>query len=186
MATINRYVIPWTGTTALPGVSVLYSTGATDATADIVTFLNAIKGLFPPGLSWSVLNGGDTIDDTTGTLNGSWTGVGGAVVTSTGAGNYAAGTGAFVTWHTPTIVGGRRLKGRTFLCPLTIGSYDATGTIATATLTTISAAGTALAGVGKMRVWHRPPAGGGGGGTSALINAATVPDQVTSLRSRRV
>jgi len=186
MASINRHVVSWTGTTALPGVSVHYSTGGTDATADLVTFFNAIKALFPTGLSWAVLNSGDVIDDTSGLVTSSWTGVGGGVVTATASGAYAAGCGGYVNWQTNTIVGHRRLRGRTFMAPLqsTVG-YDSSGTILSAALTTIGAAATALAGSGKMRIWHRPPVGTFTGGTSALIVSGTVPDQVTSLKTRR-
>lgn len=186
MATLNRYQIPWTGITALPGLSVFYSTGGSDATANLVTFFNAIKAIFPTGCSWSVLNSGDTIDDATGTITGTWTGVGGAVVSSTTAGSYPAGTGAYVNWQTGAIVNGRRLKGRTFLCPLLTSVFDTNGTITTPNLTLIGGAATTLATVGVMRVWHRPTAPGAGDGSSALITAGTVPDQVTSLRSRRV
>ena len=186
MTSINRYVVPWGGVTALPGASVFYSTGGTDATADITAFFAAIKGLFPAALQWSVLNSGDVLDDTSGLITGTWTGTGGAVTTSTGSGSYAAGVGAYVNWTTGAVVGRRRLKGRTFLCPLVASSgYDTGGTIVTAALSTIGTAATTLAGSGKMRIWHRPPKGTFSGGTSALVVAGTVPDQVTSLRTRR-
>ena len=186
MASINRHIVSWGGIGALPGASVFYSTGGVDATADLVTFFNAIKALLPTGLSWSILNSGDVLDDTSGLITSSWTGVGGGVVTATASGAYAAGTGGYINWQTNQVVGRRRLRGRTFICPLqsTVG-YDTGGTILTAALTTLSAAATALAGTGKMRIWHRPPKGTFTGGTSALIVSGTVPDQVTSLKTRR-
>jgi hypothetical protein len=183
MTTINRHVVTWSGATGLPGVSVFYATGGTDPTGDLVTFFGAIKSLFAPGVSWAILNSGDTIDDTTGTINGGWTGTGGNVVVSTGAGAYAAGVGCYINWSTGAIVGGRRLKGRTFLCPLLSNQYDTNGTIVNTSLATIATPATALVATGKMRIWHRPVSGVGG--SSALMTAATLPDQVTSLRSRR-
>lgn len=185
MTTINRYVVPWTGTTALPGVSVFYSTGATDATADLVTFFTAIKSAVPTGTSWSILNSGDTLDDTSGILTGGWTGTGGAVVSANGTGNYAAGVGGYINWQTGVIVNKRRLKGRTFICPLTVGQYDSNGTLISGALTQLGGAATTLATAGKMRVWHRPKKGTFSGGSSSLIISGTVPDQVTSLKTRR-
>jgi len=165
---------------------VFYASAAADPTGDLVTFFNSIKALFLNTLSWQVPNTGDLIDDATGTLTGTWVGASGASVAATGApGSFAAGVGAFVNWSTGTIVNGRRLKGRTFLTNLSTGSYDAAGTIAAASLTTLGNAATTLVTAGKMVTWHRP-APGGAGGTSALWNGQSIPDQVTSLRSRRV
>jgi len=186
MATINKIEVPWTGLPGMPGVSVFYCTGAADPTGGLVTFFNAIKSLFPNGLSWSILNSGDTIDDTTGTLNGGWTGSGGAVVASTaGTPAYASGVGAYVNWQTGAIVNGRRLKGRTFLTSISAAYYNTNGTISSTFLTTVDAAATALVAGGIMRTWHRPPPGGSSG-SSSVWTSATVPQQVTSLRSRRV
>lgn len=186
MTLINRLVVQWGGISALPGASVFYSTGGTDATAEVTAFFNAVKGLFPTGLQWSIPPSGDILDDTSGLVSGVWSGVGAGVVTGTAAGAYAAGTGAYVNWQTAAVVGRRRLKGRTFLCPLqsTVG-YDSSGTIVTSALTTIGTAATTLATSGKMRIWHRPPKGTFSGGQSALVVTGTVPDQVTSLKTRR-
>lgn len=169
----------------MPGYSLFYSSSTADATADIVTFFNSVKTLFPSGLQWSVPPAGDTLDDSTGALNGTWTGVGAGVVSASATGPYAAGTGAWIRWLTGTITGRRRLQGRTFMAPLTSAvGVDSSGTIATAALTTLGSAAANLAATGKLVIWHRPDSNGVGG-SSALILAATVPDQVTSLRSRR-
>jgi hypothetical protein len=185
MATIRRYRVLWGGLGALPGYSLFYSSAAGALASDLVTFFNAIKSVMPAGLQWDIPISGDTLDDASGMINGGWVDVGGGVVAGAAAGAYAAGTGAYTSWGTGAIVGGRRLRGRTFLAPLWGGCYDSSGTIATGTLAVLSPAVSALAAAGRMVVWHRPAAGGGGGGSSSLVTSGTVPDQVTSLRSRR-
>lgn len=186
MATIRRYRVLWGGVGGLPGYSLFYATAAGALGSDLVTFFTAIKGSFPGPLSWDVPLSGDTLDDATGTINGGWTDVGGGIVTATGSGAYAAGTGAYVRYGTAAIVNGRRLKGRTFLCPLVSGSYDSSGTIATVTLGQFNTAASTLATTGRLVVWHRPSVASPSGGSSSAATSGTCPDQVTSLRSRRV
>lgn len=185
MATLERIVVVWSGNTGLPGVSVFYGDFATSANADVKTFFNSIKGAFNTSLSWSIPTGGDTINDATGTINGVWSNVaGGGTVTGSAAGNYAAGVGAYCNWRTATILNGRRLMGRTFLTNLVTGCYDSTGTIDNSNLGTLQTAATTLANTGKLKVWHRPSPGGSNG-ASGFIATASLPDQVTSVRSRR-
>lgn len=182
MAIIERIVVTWQGAVGLPGVSVFYGDLGASANADIKTFFTSLVGLFPAGLTWTVPSSGDTIDDGTGALSSSWVNVAGGTVAATNATAYAAGCGAYVNWNTGSVVNGRRLKGRTFLAPLVSTMYDA-GTIVTANLTTMQNAANALVAAGNLLVWHRP--GPGGAGSSANPSSATVPDQVTSLRTRR-
>lgn len=185
MTDIDRVEVTWTGLSGLPGVSVFYTVAGSNAPASLVTFFTAIQSVFPAGLSWTVPSSGDTIESTDGVLQGGWTGSGGATVAASGAAAHAAGTGAYVNWATASVVGGRRLAGRTFLAPLMNSAYDNAGTIVTGNLTTLQNAATALAGANKLVVWHRPTTPGGTDGTEDLVISGNVPDQVTSLRSRR-
>ena len=183
MANLQRIVCTWTGTSGLPGVSVFYGASGGTANADIKTFFTAIKDVLANPTSVSIPGSGDLIDDVTGTLTGAWSNPAGAgTATSAGSNIYAAGVGGYVVWETALIVGGRRLKGRTFLCPLNVGAYDTSGTLLATPLGVIQAAATALVTAGQTRIWHRP---GTTAGASVNPSAAVVPDQVTSLRSRR-
>jgi len=185
MAQIRKIPVQWTGLTGLPGYSVFYSPSATDATASLVAFYTAIKGLVPTALQWQIPASGDTLDDATGILSGTWTGAGAGTVTGSGGTvPYAGGVGAWVNWRTNAIVRGRRLRGRTFLCPLTTACFDSSGTIATTQLGTIQTAATVLAALGELVIWSRP-APGGVAGSSSLVTTSDVPDQATALRSRR-
>lgn len=185
MATIRRCYVDWNGLTALPGLSVFYAKTAVDPTGDLGTFFNAIKGYFPTALTWTVRNGGDELDDATGTLTGAWTGAGTTGITGTGgAVAYAAGVGAYVNWATGAVVAGRRVTGRTFLTHMIAGGYDSSGTILAGALTAFQNAANALVASNKMVVWHRPSPGGSNGSQHPYLSAA-VPDVVTSVRSRR-
>jgi len=166
-------------------VSVFYSESVDDATAALGTFFNAIKGLFPTAVTWQIPSSGDEIESTTGELTGAWTGGTGATYAGTLSSAYAAGTGAYVTWRTGAIRAGRKFQGRTFLCPITAGSYDSTGTIDNTLLAILQTAATNLATADVLVIWGRPRLGGSDPGTAAHVIAGQVPDKVTSLRTRR-
>jgi hypothetical protein len=184
MATRKMPVV-WSTGIGGAGVSVFYSPFGVDMTTELATFFNAIKSNFPNAVTWDIPGSGDVIDETTGLITGAWTAGTAATITATGGtGSYVAGTGAFVRWQTNGIVNGRRVRGRTFLDPLVVGAFDANGTIATAALGGLQPAATALAASGKMLIWHRPTPGGADGSTHAVV-AGTVPDKVSSLRTRR-
>lgn len=182
---MRRLRVTWTGLGGLPGLSTFYYGVATPNVSDCVAFFTAIRSLFPTGLTWDIPSSGDEIDDATGTLTGGWTGSGGGTVTANGGvTTYAAGTGTRVRWDTLSIVNGRRVRGGTFLAPLLGSSYDSSGTIATASLSTIQTAASTFAASGVAKgIWHRPTTPGTG--LYAAINTAVVPDKVTMLRSRR-
>lgn len=185
MPDLRKIPVVWNGLTGLPGVSVFYSADPDDPTVALGAFFSAISNRFPNGLTWSCAGSGDTVDVATGVLTGSWTG--GTPFSQSGSGGataYAAGCGAYVKWGTPLVVDGRRVKGRTFLAPILTSEYQSDGTITSACLTTLQTAANTLEATGLLVVWHRPSPGGSNG-IAATIDSATVPDQVTSLRSRR-
>lgn len=186
MATLSRIPVLWTGLTALPGLSVFYCDSGVDVITELKNWFTALAPLFPLNLSWNVPNSGDTINDATGAINGGWSSALAYTIAASGAVTHAAGCGGYVKWGTAAIVNGRRLKGRTFLAPISIGYYDSNGTLTSVFLTTAGPATQTLVTAGKLKVWHRPAPGGGGGGSSSLITTQFIPDQVTSLRSRRI
>lgn len=182
---MRRVRVSWDGLGALPGVSTFYYGVASPNVSDLVTFFTAIRSLVPSGLTWTIPNTGDELDDATGQLTGTWSGSGGGTVTSNGGSvAYAAGVGVAVNWTTGVIVGRRRVQGRTFLCPLVSSAYSTNGSIAGGNLTTIGSAAAAFVASGVAKgIWHRPR--NGSGGQYAAINFFQVPNRVTALRSRR-
>lgn len=167
------------------GLSTFYTLDSVDATTEIGTFFNAVKGIFSDTTSVAVPSSGDTFDASTGTLTGAWTGGTAATYTGTTHSAYVAGTGLFIKWRTGSVVGGHRVGGRTFICPVLSNTFDVDGTITSGALSTIQTAANTLAATGKIYVWHRPTSPGATDGSMHLIIAATVPDKVTSLASRR-
>jgi len=185
MADLRVVKVIWNGATGLPGLSVFYSADPDDATASLGTWFTAIKGLFPTGMSWQIPSSGDKVDVATGQLTGGWTGGTAASIACNGSTTYAAGTGAFIRWGTGLIVGGRRLKGRTFLCPLTANQYDTDGTLLSASVTTINTATSTLVATNKLVVWHRPSSVAAANGVASTTTSGAVADLTSSLKTRR-
>lgn len=184
MAVINRYRVNWTGFTGAPGLSTFYSDGAsTAALAAIRTFFAAISNVIPPSVSLDFPGAGDQLESTTGALVGGWTVTPPAVVNgSAPVAFFAGGTGARVIWETSTIVQGRRVRGSTFLVPLSTSAYDSNGTLISGATALIQPAATTLATAGVLQVWSRPTISG-----SAItsVTSAQLSDRVTNLRTRR-
>lgn len=188
MASIARCRVAWSGSAVVgDGLSTFYwgSGGVAGYPGAVLAFFNAIKGLVPVGVTWTVPSSGDLLDDTTGALQGSWSIAGGGTVASAGGTTYAAGVGSRVVWQTGAIRGGRRVRGSTFIVPLGTTQYDADGTIAPAALTTLgTAAANYLTAVGSNGlIWSRPRTGLAG--QAVPITAALTPDKVSWLRGRR-
>lgn len=187
MANLARVRVAWSGSPVVgPGVSTFYMDEAGSGwTSALQTFFNAIKGVFPSGISWSAGASGDLIDVATGELSGTWVDGAGWTVTSTTAAGYAAGVGARVTWQTGGIRNGRRVQGSTFLCPLAAGQYENDGTISGTTITTLTGAATTYLGVTTFQpsIYSRPSAAGAGIASAVVSHA--VPDKVSWLRTRR-
>jgi len=186
MPDINRIRVLWNGLSGGEGVSTFYALpSASTALADVRDFFFDIRALFPTTLTWTFPGSGDVIDYATGTLTGGWTMAGGApFVGNAGSATHAAGVGARVRWDTNAIFDGRRLKGSTFLTDMTTSVYEANGTIASGTLTTLQTAADALVATNSISIWHRNTPGEADGGY-ATVEAAAIPDRVTALRSRR-
>jgi hypothetical protein len=189
MTDMARVRCVWQNWPGAPGISTFYlANPPTQAQIDAIrAYFNSLVTLLPSGLTITVPQTGDVIDDISGLITGSWSvGTPPVVVTGTGAGAYAGNAGAVTHWLTGLVVNRRRVRGRTFLVPLISTAYDTAGSLATATITTLSgAATTLLAALGSnWRVWHRPAKGLGGG--SGVVTSFRVPDLAVSLRSRRI
>lgn len=188
MTNLARLRIDLTGAAVVgPSVMTLYQdAAATGLPAATVTWLNAIKANLPPSLTLTVPGGGDTLDAATGALNGSWSDGGGGTVTGTGVGGFAIGVGARIVWGTSGIVGGRRVRGTTFLVPLMGGTFDSSGRMQPATVTSLNTPTQAfLTAMGSnLLIWSRPK--GARAGTTHPVTSATVKTNPSTLRSRRV
>lgn len=179
------------------GVATFYSRGPLSLLPALQDFWSAMGVHMPTGVTMVTENSGDLIEDTDGSIIGSWAEAapvpaGGQVV-----GSFAAPSGAVVTWLTTGIVHSHRVRGRTFIVPLAGTSYQADGTLqdATAAAMRIEAAAFVTATAGSLAVWSRPFAGTPATGTrpanparlgsSFVVAGSSVKDKVAVLRSRR-
>lgn len=187
MANLARVRIVWNGTAITgPGVTTMYFDEAGSGfVAAVQNWVASWKNYIPGATTMTVEGFGDLIDVATGALSGTWTD--GTTLTQVGtfSGAFAAGVGARTVWDTAGVHNGRRVRGSSFIVPLGASLYDTDGTLAGATLTTLTGAATTLIGGSTydMQIYSRP-VGGAGGQASAVISSQ-VPDRVSWLRSRR-
>jgi hypothetical protein len=203
MAPIIRIKTRWSGFTGAPGFTVMhfrdFSTGEagdpTQATAQaaadrVFSFFNPLKAQLPSVVRLTIEPDAELLEETTGelldvmsvtqsgTLNGA---------ASTTAG-YSAASGAVVNWRTNVVRNGRRIRGRTFLVPLTSTAYDTAGTLSSLAIPDIQAGINAItntSGSPDLGVWARPSAPGAADGNWAVVSSGSVPDMAAVLRSRR-
>lgn len=187
MADLKRLRVGWEGTGVVgPGVSTLHFTDvAVGFVPDVWDMLQILKAYIPDTVVITLPNSGETIDVATGQANGTWTDGTASSTTCTGSPNYAAGVGARIAWQTAGFNNGRRVRGSTYLVPLSAAQYDQ-GTIGTTPLAAMNAAVAAFitAVDGEMVVYTRPTPTVPIGATAAVVGGV-IPDKVSWLRSRR-
>lgn len=191
--TILRITAEWNGFRGAPGYSNFYFDGQTAIEEDpeaaalaLKTFFDAVAGKIPGGVSVTIRPTADNVDETTGAIVGQVDFVAPSASNGTGTTSYSAASGAVVNWNTTAYRNGRRVRGRTFLVPLSTEAYDANGDLATTALNALRPAATALVdnpGPAPLMVWSRP--GASGPGEAHPVTSATVPDFGAILRSRR-
>lgn len=185
--------ILWQGFTGAPGYTTLNFLGSgtdEDESAEAIeaadAFATTVAPLLANGTSLTVQAEAEVFDEATGELLAVH-----AVDPAPSAHVGASGaqgplpTGAVISWTTPGINRGRKVRGRTYIVPLSLASYQSDGTLLGAVVTTLTSAATALVAHpdSSFGVWSRPRAGAGG----AFFGATTwrVPDMAAVLRSRR-
>jgi hypothetical protein len=143
-------------------------------------FFAFMSDLLPTDVNITVSGTGDLVDDTTGLVVGGYSGADAGVVVGADAGPYSAPTGLCITWNTGVVLGGRRLRGRTFLVPIGGTSYDGTGTILDGRLAVARvAAGNLIASGIDLSILSRV------NHTSMPVTTATIADRAAVLRTRR-
>jgi hypothetical protein len=199
MAQMAKVTINWTGFPGGPGFTNLFfrdfsGSGAIDqaivddAVSKTDTWLAAWKASLPNSVTTGVDPTVEAIEETTGELQSFYTGTPAAASVGTGGTSYSSPSGAVVSWYTSTVRNGRRMRGRSFMVPLSTTAYETDGTLTTSKLATWTTASTALIGVGTaadLGVWGRPTTQGGTDGQWALVTATKIPDMAAILTSRR-
>lgn len=185
MVAIREHLVQLAGIPTGQGFNVFYTADTDGFPAMVREFYFGLASYFPDAMTINVPGDGRVIEDSTGVQTGVWTEAAPAAVDCTGAGDYAAGVGAVCGWQTSTVVGGRLLRGRTFIVPLLGTKYDTDGTLDVATHNfLLSSASSLIQDAGLLfKIWHRPVAGAGG--SSAFVTNRKVTDKVAFLKSRR-
>lgn len=180
-----------------PGVATTYFLDTDTALASLHDFWEAMALGMPSAVTIVQDPAGDVIEDTTGEITGSWGADPVGAITGASASVYAAPVGIVVEWLTSTILDGRRLRGKTFIVPMSSSVLDTSGSIADTALVGLRAAALnfSIEQSASFVIWHRPkfgpkPVGGGArpllqAGGHGLVTSTRVPDKSAVLRSRR-
>ena len=183
---MQRRRIRWNGVGGLPGTTTLYTESGAALSGAIRTFFEAIKTYIPSGVSITYDVTGDLVDEANGHIVGTWTDTAAAATTCTAA-SWSGPAGCVVHWLTADVGLHRRIRGRTFLVPMT--SSTSTGVPSSTQITAIQTAASALVatatGANALLVWKRPTFDGATPGSKHVVTAALVPTLAAVLRSRR-
>ena len=185
----------WTGFVGSPGYTNLYFLNPEEPTEAIAnttagrvrTWFDTLKAYLPSAVTITFPTEMEAIDTATGDLTGTIALTTLTNVVGSNAGAFASPVGACVNWSTGQIVNGRRLRGRTFLVPLSATHYQSDGTLVDASRTGMIAASSTLCSYQDnlvLAIWHRPTSGGSDG-VAAQVSSASVTDRAAVLRSRR-
>ena len=190
MTVIRRLRVVWGGPVTIGGgLSTFYAaTDANPLAAGVTAFFDALKGITSTQVTWTIPGGGDLIEDSTGELGGTWTEGAGTPtnISGTNAGLSVMGVGIRVVWNTGGMTNGRRVKGATFITGITGDSFDGSGAVTSARITSAqNAANGLIAAVPSLRILSRPSGPSATDGKSSAVLSAVVPDKVSWLRSRR-
>lgn len=197
---ILRGKIRWT----IPGAGTAYSVlhfGTDDgfnpeqADVDAVAtkmnqFITTIKAVLPNVVQLQVVNELEEIDSNNGQMIALWTTptLAAQAGTASAAAGWAAAAGGVISWSTGIVHRARRIRGRTFVVPMSNEVWDIDGTIKAVPMGTLNTAATALrdaAGIVRLGVYARPSAPGATDGRFAPVSGHRVPDMSAILRSRR-
>lgn len=185
-----------TGWVGGPGLNTFYfnentdpvdGTMAADVAARVRAFFGEILGSFPSSWSGNVDSAVDRIRATDGELLGQFAVTpGSAQVGASASSNFmSSATCLIARLATDTFIGGRNVRGRHFIGPISTSAASTDGTPVGAPDWQTIFETELLVGVTDAIpvVWHRPV--GGAGGVDCPIVGISQPDRFGMLRSRR-
>jgi len=183
----REILVDWTTPSGSDHRSVTFwqtSAPVADQRATLKAFLDTIKSQLDNAVTWTIETSGRELDDTTGALTGVWS----EATASTGVGvvngePVADATQALMRWTTDHIVGGRFLRGRTYIPGLS-SSHLSNGNVSSTAISAWTTAGQTMIAAGDgFGVWHRPVLGAGGVFWAA--DDASLWSELAVLRRRR-
>jgi hypothetical protein len=168
------------------------SVSGTELTA-LGAFITACKPYLPSTITYTIPSSGDTIDEATGALTGSWSATAPSPIAGTGVNMAGTPIGIEVAWLAAAVVDNHRPVGKTLWVPASATGIGNNGAVAPAAITAMnSAAATFLASAVNFAIWHRPRKASAGPppvtfrpGLAMTPGGAVTRPLVCVLRSRR-
>lgn len=181
MVSLRQVRVAWLGVTGPPGVTTLYfPVSAAVPMAAVKAFFTTLAPLLPNAVSVTFPTSGMEIDIGSGQPTGTWTVGAQTGVSGSGGTAFAAPVGGVINWLTGSFVGGRQIRGKTFVVPMATAMYGTNGKLTSTATNAMGSAGTTLATGGNgLTIWSRRNA------AAATVSAATAPDKAVVLASRR-
>jgi hypothetical protein len=172
------------------GVAPMTNTQLNAVATAITGFYTAIHTNLPSTVTWIMSPVSQVVTVETGALTADQNIPVVPTITAGLLGNYVAGTGSRVYWHTVTIKNRRLIRGALFVAPMVAAAFGNNGALVPSTATAIQTAATAyIAAINAATlvpvVYSRPTRTLPSSGTVGNIVSATVSVKPCSVRSRR-
>jgi len=180
-----------------PGVSTFFFFDVATAIDSLHSLYTSVAPYMPAIVRINVETTGDVITDTNGAITSAWSHASVAEIAGSNPNPYAGPAGALFVWKTAVILDRKRLRGRTFIVPMTTDKYQNDGSLADGPRGELQGFVNAFTAEqsASFAVWHRPrkakaadgsrPAITARDGGSALVVDGVVNDRICVLTSRR-
>ena len=191
---VYRVKLRWTGFTGAPGYTNLHFDAPTDHTQAAAQacydaasgFAGEIASTIPNAVSITTEGGVEVLEQTNNQLITVYSATTVSPAKGIQTGGYSSATGAVITWETGEVKNGRRVRGRTFIVPLSAAYYEADGTLSAGVITDLQNAAAALSGGGfNFGILSRPTAVGATDGSFHTVSSGRIADKTAILTSRR-
>ena len=184
----REILVNWTTASGGGKVSVLnfHDTSSVVAQrAAINTFYDALASVLSNQVSWSIAQSGREFNNATGALTGEWSDSTNHVGAGSNTGQSVADASqVLIRWNSGVVVGGRFVKGRTYIPGLSVANLSSGNLSSSANTVFANAAAAFLATSGvEFAVYHRPV--NGAGGQLLAAESATVWNELAVLLRRR-
>jgi hypothetical protein len=169
-----------------PSTGVSTVQAAADAARAFFSSSYSVGAFLPAGVSISFDPTVDVLEEVNGELTSTVPVTAPGTITGSGNARYAAVAGACVTWRTGDFVGGRRVRGRTFLVPVDGGALGLDGSLDDTFRGFINTAAAALvASAPEFVIWRRPTSHAAADGSAHIVGSGSCQDKTAFLTSRR-
>lgn len=185
MTSINRVQVKWEQAGGFTGLNTFYQTGDVDL-ANYRALYVAFQASLPDDVTISFLDANLTYESDTGEVLSSYTTDPATDIAGTSSGDFARGVGVLLRWNTDAFRNNRRVRGRTYVVPVEVASFNTLGNVDAGFISGAVTAGNDFiaAQAAQNFIWHHPVNDVGG-----VINAVTSCGMSATpaiLRSRRL